>query len=73
MPEIVDAAFVVVALTPPQAATAANVSRTRIFEAIRAGELVARKAGKSTLIEVSELRRWVQNLPVRTARCAAQS
>jgi excisionase family DNA binding protein len=52
-------------LNPDEAATATGVSRTRIFEAIRDGTLTARKAGKATVIEIEELQRWVQSLPVR--------
>jgi hypothetical protein len=55
----------VVALSPDKAAVAADVSRTRIFEVIRAGDLTARRAGKSTIIEIDELRRWIRALPVR--------
>jgi excisionase family DNA binding protein len=51
--------------SPDEAAESAGVSRTRIFEAIRDGTLTARKAGKQTLIEPDELRRWVRQLPVR--------
>jgi excisionase family DNA binding protein len=42
-----------------------GVSRTRIFEAIRNGDLSARKAGRSTIIETDELKRWVRSLPVK--------
>ena len=52
-----------IALAPDEAAVAAGVSRTRIFEAIRNGQLLARGAGKATLIEVGELRQWVSSLP----------
>jgi excisionase family DNA binding protein len=52
-------------LNPDEAAESAGVSRTRIFEAIRDGTLTARKAGKSTVIEIEELRRWVRSLPTR--------
>ncbi len=52
-----------------EAGAAAGVSRTRIFEAIRKNELTARKAGKATIIEVSELQRWVRSLPTRGAQC----
>lgn len=38
-------------------------TRTRIFGAIRAGELQARKDGKATLIEADELERWVKTFP----------
>jgi excisionase family DNA binding protein len=51
--------------SPDEAAQSTGVSRTRIFEAIRDGALTARKAGKSTVIEVDELRRWVRSLPTR--------
>jgi len=51
--------------SPDEAAESAGVSRTRIFEAIRDGTLTARKAGKTTVIEIDELRRWVRSLPVR--------
>jgi excisionase family DNA binding protein len=51
--------------SPDEAAESVGVSRTRIFEAIRDGTLTARKAGKCTVIEIDELRRWVRSLPVR--------
>lgn len=38
-------------------------ARTRIFNAIKNGELTARKDGKATLIEDDELRRWVKTFP----------
>jgi hypothetical protein len=41
------------------------VSRTRIFDAIRNGEISARKAGRSTIIEIDELKRWVKSLPIK--------
>jgi excisionase family DNA binding protein len=47
-----------------------GVSRTRIFEAIRNGELSARKAGRSTIIEIDELKRWVKSLPVKRLELA---
>jgi hypothetical protein len=43
----------------------AGVTRTQVFEAIRAKELMARKRGRRTLIEASELRRWVSTFPTR--------
>jgi hypothetical protein len=46
-----------------EAPIAAGVSRTRIFEAIRDRELVARKAGKATVILADELLTWLKNLP----------
>jgi len=59
----------------------AGVTRTQIFEAIRAQELTARKRGRRTLIEASELRRWISTFPTRgkppeaaifKTRCAGQ-
>jgi hypothetical protein len=52
-------------LSPEEAAAASGASRTRIFEAIRDGDLTARKAGKITIIEPPELQRWIRSLPVR--------
>ena len=52
-------------LNPDEAAVAAGVSRTRIFEAIRDGTLTARKIGKATIIEPDELQRWLRSLPTR--------
>jgi excisionase family DNA binding protein len=64
-PNITGRAIPRLGLNPDEAATAAGVSRTRIFEAIRDGTLTARKAGKSTIIEPDELQRWVRSLPTR--------
>jgi hypothetical protein len=52
-------------LNPDEAAVAAGVSRTRIFEAIRDGALTARKTGKATIVETDELARWIRSLPIR--------
>jgi excisionase family DNA binding protein len=54
--------------TPDDAAETTGVSRTRIFMAIRDEELTARKAGKSTVIEADELRRWLRSLPTKGRR-----
>jgi hypothetical protein len=48
-----------------QAPLVAGVTRTRIFDAITKNQLTARKAGKATIIELSELRRWIRSLPTR--------
>ena len=61
------AAFSPIAVTIEDAPRAVGVSRTRIFEAIRNNEIAARKAGRSTIIEIDELRRWVRSLPVKGA------
>lgn len=50
-----------------EACNVARTGRTFIYEAIKAGELVARKRGRSTIILADDLQRWLQSLPVTTA------
>jgi excisionase family DNA binding protein len=52
-----------IAYSPTDAAEVTGRSRTRIFGAIKNGELSARKDGGRTLIEHNELCRWVRSLP----------
>ena len=52
-----------IAYTPSEAAAVTGRTRTRIFKAIKAGELTARNDGRATLIEHTELLRWVKSLP----------
>jgi hypothetical protein len=59
------------ALSPREAAVSAGVAQRRIFQAIADKELQARKSGKATLIEVSELARWIGSLPTRGRQQAA--
>jgi hypothetical protein len=54
-----------IAFNPEDAAISAGVSRTRIFQAIRDGELTCRKTGKATIIELEELCRWIRSLATR--------
>lgn len=54
-----------ITLAVEEAAEATGLSRTRIFNAIRDGELTARKAGRVTLIEAAELARWIRTFPTR--------
>jgi excisionase family DNA binding protein len=54
-----------VSYAPETAAAVTGRSRTRIFKAIKDGELTARKDGRATLIEHDELRRWVRSMPTR--------
>lgn len=42
-----------------------GINRGKIFDAIKRKELMARKVGRSTVIETMELRRWIQSLPTR--------
>jgi excisionase family DNA binding protein len=64
-PDVTGRAIPRLGLSPDEAATAAGISRTRIFEAIRDGTLTARKIGKATIIEPDELQRWLRSLPPR--------
>ncbi|UPJ41945.1 helix-turn-helix domain-containing protein [Bradyrhizobium sp. 40] len=51
------------AYTPEEAAAATGRSRTRIYKAVRDKELTARKDGKRTVFEATELKRWLHELP----------
>ena len=53
----------VIAYSPKEAARVIGRSHTRVKKAIRERELTARKDGRATLIEHTELLRWVANLP----------
>jgi excisionase family DNA binding protein len=63
MTEACDIACRQISYTPEESARVTGRSRTRIFRAIRQGELSARKDGRATLIEAEELRRWVRSFP----------
>ena len=52
-----------VAFSPRGAADAVDSSRTTIYEALKRGDLVARKLGRRTIILSSDLRRWLEGLP----------
>ena len=52
-----------IALTIAEACAASRIGRTRLYEAIRAGELCARKHGKRTLILDEDFRSWLESLP----------
>jgi excisionase family DNA binding protein len=52
-----------IALTIAEVCAVARIGRTRVYEAIRAGELCARKHGKRTLILSEDLRSWLEALP----------
>jgi hypothetical protein len=53
-----------ISYSPVHAADTTGRTRSRIFGAIRKGELTARKDGKATVIEHDELVRWVRTFPV---------
>jgi excisionase family DNA binding protein len=51
------------ALSVQEAAKAAGVGRTLIFDEIRKGRLTARKAGRRTIITIDALDAWLKSLP----------
>jgi excisionase family DNA binding protein len=54
------------ALTIPETCEESRIGRTKIYEAIHDGHLVARKFGKKTLILRSDLRQFLNALPIAT-------
>lgn len=52
-----------IALVIPDAVKATGISRSVIYEALKSGTLKARKSGRRTVIEVAELRRWLESMP----------
>jgi hypothetical protein len=55
-----------VAMRIERAAESTGLSRTRLYGAIKSGELAAKKAGRVTIVEVAELTRWISELPPRS-------
>jgi Helix-turn-helix domain len=51
------------ALVISEVCAASRASRTVVYEAIRAGELVARKRGRRTIVLQEDLRRWLESMP----------
>jgi len=51
------------ALSIAEASNVSGLGRTKIYEAIGAGSLKARKCGKRTLILPDDLREFLTNLP----------
>ena len=63
--DIPEAKLARIAVTPDEAAIVTGRTRTRIFEALKNGEIIGRKDGKAVVIEVAELERWVRSFPIR--------
>ena len=57
-----------IALTIPEAASAAGISRSHIYKLLSAGTLTRRKIGKRTVILREELESFVRALPTQTWR-----
>jgi excisionase family DNA binding protein len=47
-----------------EAARTANIGRSTVYEAIKAGRLVARKMGRRTIILDRDLQAWLSTLPL---------
>jgi excisionase family DNA binding protein len=52
-----------IALGIVQAARTSGTSRSRIYEALKSGELRAKKLGRRTVILRSDLEAWIGSLP----------
>jgi excisionase family DNA binding protein len=56
-----------IAVTIPDAVRATGMSRTSIYEALKRGDLIARKAGRRTLISFADLEAYLASLPTYQA------
>lgn len=56
-----------IAVTIPDAVKATGMSRTSIYEALKRGDLKARKAGRRTLISFADLEAYLASLPTYQA------
>jgi len=56
-----------IAVTIPDAVKASGMSRTSIYEALKRGDLSARKAGRRTLISFADLQAYIASLPAYQA------
>jgi excisionase family DNA binding protein len=52
-----------IAVTIPDAVKASGISRSSIYEALKRGDLSARKAGRRTLISFADLQAYLASLP----------
>jgi excisionase family DNA binding protein len=58
------------ALSVKEAAQAAGIGRTTLFEEIRQGRITARKVGRRTIIVIEDLDAWLKSLPTRVEEAA---
>lgn len=56
-----------IALTVPEAVKASGLSRSALYEAMRRGDVAARKAGRRTLIPFEDLEAYIASLPTYRA------
>ncbi len=56
-----------ITVTIPDAVKATGMSRTSIYEALKRGDLTARKAGRRTLISFADLQAYLAKLPTYQA------
>lgn len=56
-----------ISITIPEAVKLTGMSRTSIYEAMKRGDLVARKSGRRTLIGFSDLEAYLTSLPTYVA------
>jgi excisionase family DNA binding protein len=52
-----------IALTVEEAVKVAGISRSALYVAIKRGDLIARKAGRRTLIAYADLEAYLASLP----------
>lgn len=52
-----------IAVSIPDAVKASGMSRSSIYEALKRGDLSARKAGRRTLISFTDLQAYLASLP----------
>lgn len=56
-----------IAVTVPDAVKLSGCSRSSLYEALKRGDLSARKAGRRTLISFSDLQAYLASLPTYRA------
>ena len=56
-----------IAVTIPDAVKASGMSRTALYDALKRGDLTARKAGRRTLISFADLQAFLASLPAYQA------